>query len=108
MTEKLLQFIWQFQYFNRDSLSTTSGQSLAIISPGILNKNQGPDFAQARLKIGDVAWAGSVELHIKSSDWIRHRHDTDERYQKIILHVVWMNDEEIADQTGDGCRISFW
>jgi hypothetical protein len=101
MTEKLLQFIWQFQYFNRDSLSTTDGQNIQIISPGILNKNQGPDFEQARLKIGDTSWAGSVELHIKSSDWIRHRHHNDERYQKIILHVVWLNDGNITDQSGE-------
>ncbi|HEY0354762.1 MAG TPA: DUF2851 family protein, partial [Flavisolibacter sp.] len=44
MTEKLLQYIWQFQYFNRSSLQTIAGESLEIINPGKINTAQGPDF----------------------------------------------------------------
>ena len=101
MTEKLLQFIWQFQYFNRDSLVTTEGETLQIVHAGQLNKNQGPDFEQARIITNNTAWAGNIELHIRASDWRRHNHQEDERYNKVILHVVWQNDVPVLDTAGN-------
>ncbi len=92
MTEKLLQYIWQFQYFNRDGLATAEGESLQIIYPGLLNTNQGPDFLEAKIKVTDTSWAGNIELHVKSSDWHVHKHSDDKNYNNIILHVVWQND----------------
>ncbi|MES2881035.1 MAG: DUF2851 family protein, partial [Bacteroidota bacterium] len=81
MTEKLLQFIWQFQYFNRAALQTTNGEAVQIIQPGILNTNQGPDFIDAKIKIDHTTWAGSIELHINSSQWKEHKHDSDTNYK---------------------------
>ena len=92
MTEKLLQYIWQFQYFNKNELILLGGERLQVIHPGTLNRDQGPDFAQARIKIDETLLAGSVELHIHSSDWIKHKHDGDRNYRNVILHVVWEND----------------
>jgi len=92
MTERLLQFIWQFQYFNKNNLVTVDGEPVEVINPGIFNSNQGPDFLNARLMIGAATWAGTVELHLKSSDWNRHRHHEDGNYSNVILHVVWEND----------------
>ena len=69
MTEKLLQYIWQFQYFNYGDLYTEEGEALQIIHPGSLNSNQGPDFSDAKIKINATTWAGSSELHINTSDW---------------------------------------
>lgn len=92
MNEQLLQFIWQFQYFNRSNLFTLQGEALQIIHTGILNKNQGPDFLNARIKIGNTLWVGSVELHLKSSEWNKHCHDQDANYKNVILHVVYEND----------------
>lgn len=92
MTERLLQFIWQFQYFNRQFLLLESGEPFEIIHPGAFNSNQGPDFQEARIRIGNTLWAGHVELHIKASDWRRHRHTEDRNYGNVILHVVWEND----------------
>lgn len=93
MTEKLLQFIWQFQHFNKSQLQTTDGEELMLINPGQLNKNQGPDFLNARVKIGDTVLVGSIELHIKTTDWHKHQHDKDSNYKNVILHVVYKNDE---------------
>ena len=93
MTEKLLQAIWQFQYFNRSSLKTTDGEPLTIIFAGKANSNQGPDFSDARIKIGATLFAGAVELHLKTSDWARHRHSDDANYNNVILHVVLQHDE---------------
>ena len=92
ITEKLLQFIWQFQYFDKSELSTTTEDTLQIIAAGQLNTNQGPDFSNAKIKIGKTTWAGAVELHIKTSDWNRHNHQTDKNYKNVILHVVWEDD----------------
>lgn len=93
MTERLLQFIWQFRYFNRNELLTTTGEKVQIIFPGNLNSNQGPDFSDAKIKIGNTTWAGSIELHLKTSDWKKHNHQGDKNYRNVILHVVWENDE---------------
>jgi len=92
MTERLLQFIWQFQYFNRNELQTTTGELVQLIFPGNFNSNQGPDFSDAKIKIGKTIWAGSVELHLKVSDWKKHNHQGDKNYKNVILHVVWEND----------------
>ncbi|HWC52135.1 MAG TPA: DUF2851 family protein [Chitinophagaceae bacterium] len=94
MTERLLQFIWQFQYFNKNDLSTTADEKLQIIIPGLFNSNQGPDFLQATIRIGTTKWVGNIELHLKTSDWKRHRHERDKNYNNVILHVVWENDTE--------------
>jgi len=92
MTERLLQFIWQFQYFNRHQLCTTEGSALHIIHPGKYNTNQGPDFLEAAIKIDGITLAGNIELHVYSSDWNRHGHQQDTNYKNVILHVVWQHD----------------
>ena len=92
ITERLLQFIWQFQYFNKGELRSTSGETIEVIFPGTNNTNQGPDFNDAKIKIGKTTWAGNVELHLRSSDWNRHNHQNDKNYNNVILHVVWEDD----------------
>ncbi len=94
MNENLLQFIWQFQYFSKTEMETNSHELLQIIHSGHHNRNQGPDFSDARLLIGNTVWAGSVEVHIKSSDWKKHHHQQDSRYENVILHVVWEDDKQ--------------
>lgn len=93
MTEKLLQFIWQFPYFNRSQLHTVDGDAVTILYPGKLNPNQGPDFLDAKIRIGETVFAGSVELRLKTSDWMRHGHQQDANYQNVILHVVLQHDQ---------------
>lgn len=92
MTERLLQYIWQFQHFNRSNLKTTDGEALEIIFQGTINTNQGPDFHNAKIKIGNTVLAGSIELHCKASEWQKHEHHKDENYRNVILHVVFEND----------------
>lgn len=92
MNERLLQFIWQFRYFNRHLLTLTNGENFHIIYPGVYNTNQGPDFLNAKIRIGKTIWAGHVELHIKTSDWYKHAHQHDRNYDNVILHVVWQDD----------------
>lgn len=92
MNEKLLQYIWQFQCFQQYEIFTQNGEPLRIIHPGTHNCNQGPDFLDAKIQTGDTVWAGNIELHVRSSDWMSHQHDGDANYKNIILHVVWQDD----------------
>jgi len=96
MDEFFLQFLWKFQKFNSQTLTLTDDQSLIVFQPGFQNEHSGPDFREAKLKIDEITWSGSVEIHYKSSDWIRHNHSKDKAYENVILHVVWIHDQEIA------------
>ena len=100
ISEKLLQFIWQRQYFRSQDLHTVDGDTLEIIHPGKNNSNQGPDFSEGRIKIGRTIWVGNIELHVLASHWIVHRHSDDLNYANIILHVVWKNDMPVKDGSG--------
>ncbi|GEP93839.1 DUF2851 family protein [Chitinophaga cymbidii] len=92
LSEELLQYIWQSGLFNQQELSTVAGEPLTIISRGQLNRNAGPDFTAARIRIGAVEWAGNVELHYRTSDWRKHGHHRNPRYDNVILHVVFEHD----------------
>ena len=92
MTEALFQFIWQHSLFQVAGLSTTDGESVTVIHPGTINRDAGPDFLEARVKIGTTTLVGNIELHLKTSDWQKHGHQNDAAYNNLILHVVYEND----------------
>lgn len=92
MNEKLLHYIWQHRRYDVHGLATVKGEPLEVLSAGTINRDQGPDFLQARIRIGTTVWAGHVELHVRSSDWDRHRHTGDRNYENVVLHVVWIHD----------------
>ncbi|MCX7550580.1 DUF2851 family protein [Xanthomarina sp. F2636L] len=95
MQEDFIHYIWQHKKMAVINLKTTQHEGLEIVSVGQHNSNSGPDFFNAQLKIADQLWAGNVEIHIKSSDWFVHNHETDKAYDNVILHVVWDHDTEI-------------
>ncbi len=94
MNEMLLQFIWQYSLYNPVGLQTSTGERLTIVHPGKRNHHAGPDFEEARIRVGDTLLVGSIELHLRTSDWHRHGHEQNPSYQKIILHVVFEDDDE--------------
>lgn len=98
--EDLLHYIWKFRLYSQKDLCTSEGISLKVISPGIQQGNAGPDFQNARLQIGETEWAGNVEIHIRSSDWLRHGHEKDAAYGNVVLHVVYKNDRQICNAEG--------
>lgn len=98
MTEDFLHFLWQFQYFDKQNLATTQRQSLHIWNTGQKNTNAGADFDFAKISLNDIEWVGSVEIHIRSSDWNHHKHQLDTNYNNVILHVVWQDDHPIQRQ----------
>lgn len=101
MKEDFLHYLWRHQYFNKERLLTTSGEEVAVLHPGFHNRSDaGPDFSSARIKIGNTEWVGSVEIHLSSSDWRRHHHQQDAKYNQVILHVVWEEDEVVLREEG--------
>ncbi len=95
MKEEFLQFIWKQGLFRKTDLKTIDGKPLEIISTGQFNTDSGPDFFNARIRIGETIWAGNVEIHQKSSHWYRHHHNNDASYDNVILHVVELNDSPV-------------
>ena len=82
-------------------LSTTDGREVEIIDPGLYNRrNAGPDFFNAKVRIGGTLWVGNIEIHSKASDWFAHGHDRDPRYDNVVLHVVEKADTDVM--TSDG------
>lgn len=100
LPERFLHYIWQFQLFEHQELQTNDGEPIQIIHTGLLNHHSGPDFSDARIEIGKTLWAGHVEIHKKSSDWLQHQHQEDAAYDSVILHVVYEYDQPIYRQDG--------
>jgi len=101
MKEDLLHYVWQYGLFATESLKTTGGETVEIIDRGKKNVDAGPDFFNAKVKIGETLWAGNVEIHLSSSDWNRHKHQSDKSYNSVILHVVEKADRAVYRQTGE-------
>lgn len=95
MQEDFLHYLWKHKKIDITNLKTTNGETISIVSVGQHNQNSGPDFFAAQLKIDNQLWAGNVELHIKSSDWFVHNHETDKAYDNVILHIVWEYNTDI-------------
>jgi hypothetical protein len=99
MNELTMAVLWKHRRFHQNPQLTT-GELIQIISTGIENTNAGADFQHARVRIDGIEWIGAVELHVKSSDWHLHQHDTDKSYENVILHVVWEDNQVIQYEAG--------
>ncbi|KAB2877750.1 DUF2851 family protein [bacterium] len=92
ISEQIIQAIWFHLFLKMDELKTTDKKQVRILDRGIWNKDAGPDFIQAKIRIGNEVLTGDVELHWKTSDWDHHRHSENVSYKKVILHVVFVDD----------------
>lgn len=95
MREDFLHYLWRFQKFSTRQLVSTQGETLQILKVGNHNENEGPDFLFGKVRIGAQVWAGTIEIHLASSHWYSHHHESDPNYDNVILHVVWEHDMEI-------------
>lgn len=101
--EDILQFVWQYKLLAKSALKTRKGEPLLILSPGQLNKDAGPDFLFAKIKIGDEVLAGHVEIHVHASDWKKHGHHLDPAYRNVILHVFLVPDKNVDHHIPELC-----
>ena len=96
MIEHHLQQLWQNKRLPFHLFCLTSGSPITIIQTGIWNiAGSGPDFQLAEIYFDGLKWFGSIEFHLKSSDWYKHRHHQDQSYENVILHVVHEHDQEV-------------
>ena len=98
--EKLLHYVWKHKLFPPEPLYTTAGQPIEIIDTGLHNTNAGPDFFNAKVKIGGEIWVGNVEIHDRSSDWFAHNHHRDDHYNNVILHIAEAVDADVKTANG--------
>ncbi len=101
MREDFLYYLWRTHCFEVTNLHTTEGESLEILHFGAYNPNSGPDFVNARIRLGDTTWAGNVEMHLLASEWMIHGHQQDRAYDNVILHVVLEEDQPITRPNGE-------
>lgn len=96
MKEDFLYYLWENRLLTGE-LRTADGQTVEIVNTGYRNFDSGPDFMEAKIKIGETMWAGHVEIHVVTSDWNRHHHQSDKAYDNVVLHVVYENDVKVND-----------
>ena len=99
--ELLLHYCWKHKLWPAKPLETTDGRQVEVIDPGLHNRNAGPDFFNAKVKIGGTLWVGNVEIHDKSGDWYVHGHHNDAHYDNVVLHVVGVADRDVQTSKGD-------
>lgn len=94
MREEVLHWAWKKGILiDKEKLSSSTIQ---VFNPGIYNdRYSGPDFLFASLKFDNLIWYGHVEIHIRASDWYKHKHHLDSRYNNVILHIVSIDDVEV-------------
>ena len=76
---------------------TVCGKKLIIHSRGTWNFESGPDFKNAKISLDGTILNGDIEIHVKSSDWVRHKHQDDPAFNNVILHVVETFDSREPD-----------
>lgn len=107
--EDILHYVWKFRLYD-NNLSTTDGQPIEVIDTGISNTDEGPDFFNAKVKIGDRVWAGNIEIHTSSDEWVKHNHHINKAYDSVILHIVKDANCQVFDTDGrqiPQCVISY-
>ena len=101
MRESFLHFLWRRRRFDAQHLTTTDGRPVDIQHPGEWNTDAGPDFFNARVRIGDTTWAGNIEMHLRASEWHVHGHSGDPAYDNVVLHVVLEEDQPVVRKNGE-------
>lgn len=101
MPEIVLHYIWEHCLWAGFDQQTTDGRKVEILSVGEHNRHAGPDYSHARVLIDGREWVGNIEIHVNSSDWVRHHHHLDSAYDNVILHVVRTADKPIYNARGE-------
>lgn len=96
-----MQYIWQHRLYKSADMVTNDGRRVRVLDPGLLNRDAGPDFFNAKVEIDGQLWVGNVEMHVRASDWRRHHHDRDTAYDSVILHVVDKDDAPVYRTGGE-------
>jgi hypothetical protein len=100
MKEEFLHYLWKYGLYDADSLKDNEGNPIEVIHPGEYNRDSGPDFFNARIRILQTEWAGNVEIHTRASNFETHGHDRDHAFDNVILHIVAESDKRVLNARG--------
>jgi hypothetical protein len=97
--EHFMHTVWQGQKaFLREDLRLADGSPVSVLDAGEFNDHRGgPDFLNARIAIDGLALSGDIELHREAKNWSDHSHDADERYSRVVMHVLLEPSEDAKD-----------
>jgi hypothetical protein len=101
MKEEFLHYLWKYSLYCTDKLVDPEGQLIEVIHPGEYNRDSGPDFFNARLRIAGTEWAGNIEIHTRASHFETHGHNRDHAFDNVILHIVAESDKRIRNARGE-------
>jgi hypothetical protein len=101
MKEEFLHYLWKYGLYYADKLKDNEGNAIKVIHPGEYNRDSGPDFFNARIRLNETEWAGNVEIHIKASHFEIHGHDRDHAFDNVILHIVAELDKRVQNAKGE-------
>lgn len=105
--EAFVQKLWNEQRFFDTNMAAIDRRAIRVLKPGIWNHNEGPDFMHAEIEIDGKLQIGDVEIHVRSSEWYAHKHHLNSRYNRVILHAVFFNDDfNLRTRLQNGKRIS--
>ena len=91
--EAFVQKLWHEQRFFDTNMASIDRRAVRVLKPGVWNHNEGPDFMHAEIEIDGKLHVGDVEIHVRSSEWYAHKHHLNSRYNRVILHSVFFNDD---------------
>ena len=91
--EAFVQKLWHQQRFFDTNMEAIDRRTIRVLKPGVWNHNEGPDFMHAEIEIDGKLHVGDVEIHVRSSEWYAHKHHLNSRYNRVILHSVFFNDD---------------
>lgn len=100
MKEEFLHYLWKYGLYRAEDLRDNEGKIIEVIHPGMYNRDSGPDFFNARIRINGTEWAGNVEIHVRASHFDTHGHNRDHAFDNVILHIVAENDKTVRDASG--------
>src|SRR5437879_4535451 len=86
-SELELQARWFAGDFGKQFL-TTNGDKIDIVQFGIWNREAGPDFSDAAIRLnGSEPIRGNIEFDLTDRNWEAHGHATNPAFENIVLHV---------------------
>ena len=105
--EAFVQKLWNEQRFFDTNMAAIDRRTIRVLKPGVWNHNEGPDFMHAEIEINGKLQIGDVEIHVRSSEWYAHKHHLNSRYNRVILHAVFFDDNiNLRTRLQNGKRIS--
>ena len=85
------ELAWQARWFSGACgrrFTTTDGREVVITDFGEWNREAGPDFSRATVRLAGREFRGPIEVDLEAAGWEQHGHATNPAYQHVVLHVI--------------------